>query len=113
MKFISRRIIFIVFSILSFLLNLILIYGSIDTAITMDHQHQAFVMKDKQLETCKTILTYTYPKVGYLSFLDMLENAKFDLVKKRINDRGNEEIAVDDILFEFSKEKNLVLIDIH
>jgi hypothetical protein len=103
------KTVLIVCGVLSVLLNLVLIYGGIDNAVTMDHQQQSLHRKDKQLEICKTVLMYTYPKIGYQHFLELPDNATFT-VSKKVNSFGNEEVRIGNVLFEFSKDKKLIAI---
>jgi len=107
------KTVLIIGGVLSVLLNLVLIYGGIDSAITRSYQRQGLIKKKRNLETCKMILTQAYPKIGYQGFLDVFEDTKLDVIKKRsINLRDNEEISIGNVLFEFSKDKKLVSIDI-
>jgi hypothetical protein len=100
------KTVLIVCGVLSVLLNLVLIYGG---AVTMDHQQRGLGEKYRQLEICKTVLMYTYPKIGYQHFLELPENATFT-VSKKINSFGNEEVRIGNVLFEFSKDKKLIAI---
>lgn len=107
------KTVLIIGGVLSVLLNLVLIYGGIDNAVTLDHKSQALVWRGQQLKTCHVLLTQAYPKIGYQGFLDIFEDTKLDVIKKRsINLHDNEEIYIGDVLFEFSKDKKLVSIDI-
>lgn len=108
------KTVLIIGGVLSVLLNLVLIYSSIDRAVTMDHQQQGLVWREQQLKICNVLLTQAYPKIGYQGFLEMSKNAKLDVTKKgNINLHDNEEIYIGNVLlFEFSKDKKLVSIDI-
>ncbi len=101
-----------VFIVCSLLLNIIMIYKGLDTSVTLTHQQEGLVQKYQQLGTCKTLLTYIYPNIGYQKFLHVSKDAKLDVMQKGINPRGNEEAYIGDILFEFSRDKNLISIDI-
>ncbi|MDD2814289.1 MAG: hypothetical protein PHP00_00915 [Thiotrichaceae bacterium] len=106
------KTVLIIGGVLSVLLNLLLIYRGIDTAVTLDHKSQALVWRGQQLKTCNVLLTQAYPKIGYQSFLEMSKDARLlDVTKKRyINAHDNEEIYIGGVLFEFSKDKKLVSI---
>lgn len=108
----NMKIVLIIGGVLSVLLNLVLIYGGIDTAVTLDHQNRALGWREEQLKICNVLLTQAYPKIGYQGFLEIFEDVKLDVLKKRdINLHNNEEISIGDVSFEFSKDKKLVSID--
>jgi hypothetical protein len=98
--------------VLSVLLNLVLTYGIIDNAITINYQRVSLIRNKKKIETYNTLLTQAYPKIGYQGFLEMSKDAKLDIMKKSALNPNNEEIYIGNVLFEFSKDKKLVSIGV-
>jgi len=104
------KTVLIIGGVLSVLLNLVLIYGTIDNAITRNYQRVGLIRNKKKIETYNILLTQAYPKIGYEGFLDMSKDAKLDVTEKGLNLNDNEEIYIGNVLFEFSKDKKLVSI---
>lgn len=104
------RSVLIIGGVFSVLLNLVLTYGIIDNAITRNYQRVSLIRNKKKIETYKILVTQAYSKIGYQSFLKMSEDAKLDVMKQGINLDDNEEIYIGGVLFEFSKDKKLIVI---